>query len=110
VHIADAGKVLATGKGRTPGQIQAGVWTDNGFFLPMKLTAVDTNGRDYELYAPDGGQLQVSVSSPEFDLADENGATIDAMRGSKTGVQLQAGPNPTIVNYRVLGVKNAKKP
>ena len=111
VRLLDAARLLETLEGRVPGaQVQVGVWTPNGFFIPMRIRTRDATSRDLELPVPLGAPFELSVQSNFFDLADENNARVDPVRGVRLPMQVVAGTPPTVRAFTVTGRRTATGP
>ena len=72
--------------GRKP-PLFIGVWSISGVFLSLAATAEDSQGRNYQILAPENMRLKMSVASGTLELEDEKraplgpgGATFDFQR------------------------------
>ena len=108
VRLLDAARLLEATEGRVPGaQVQIGVWTPNGFFIPMRIRTRDATSRDLELPVPFGAPFELSVQSSFFDLADENNARVDPVRGARVPLQVAAGTPATVRAFAITGRRAA---
>ena len=108
VRLQDAGRLLQSDEGQVPGaRVQSGVWTPNGLFIPMRVRTKGPASRDLELPVPFGRPLELSVSSPRFELADENNARIDPAGGSSIAIQAEPGAPSRVHTFHVTGRKAA---
>jgi hypothetical protein len=104
VRLLDAARLLEAAEGTVPGaQVQIGVWTPNGLFLPMRIRTRDATSRDLELPVPFGAPVELSVQSNYFDLADENNVRVDPVRGARLPLRVAAGTPPTVRAFAVTG-------
>ena len=104
VRLLDAGRFLESDEGRVPGaQVQIGVWTLNGLFVPMRIRTREATSRDLELPVPFGAPFELSIQSGFFDLADENNARVDPVRGARLPLQVPAGTPSTVRAFTVTG-------
>jgi hypothetical protein len=103
VRLLDAGRLLEAAEGVPGVQVQIGVWTSNGLFIPMRIRTRDATSRDLELPVPFGAPFELSVQSSFFDLADENNARVDPVRGARLPLQVAAGTPSTVRAFTVTG-------
>ena len=120
VRVVDAQGLLAAaaaqernqgrggGGGRGGVALLAGAWSANGLFQPLRVTSRRGGNWDYDLVAPAGASLRVTVTSPGFELADEKGARVDPEKGAAMMVQTGTAAGPTTVVYRVTGEKGKR--
>ena len=108
VRLLDAGRFLESDEGRVPGaQVQIGVWTLNGLFIPMRIRTRDAASRDLELPVPFGAPFELSIQSSFFDLTDGNNVRIDPIRGARLPMQVAADAAPTVHAFTVIGRRAA---
>lgn len=108
VRLLDAGRFLEGDEGSIPGaNVQIGVWTANGFFIPMRIRTRDATSRDLELPVPFGAPFALSIQSGFYDLTDENNTRIDPVRGARLPMQVAAGTASTVHLFNVTGRRTA---
>jgi hypothetical protein len=104
VRLLDSSRLLEAAEGGVPGaQVQIGVWTQDGLFIPMRIRTREATSRDLELPVPFGAPVELTVQSNYFDLADENNARVDPVRGARLPLQIAAGTPPTVRAFVVTG-------
>lgn len=108
VRLDDAGRLLQSDEGRVPGaRVQVGVWTPNGFFLPMRIRRRGAASRELELPVPFGASVELSAGSGYYDLTDENNAPVDANRGARIPIQATPETTPRIHTFHLTGRRAA---
>jgi hypothetical protein len=107
-RLNDSGRLLQSDEGRVPGaRVQVGVWTPNGFFLPLRVRTRSATSRDLELPVPFGASVELSASSSFYDLANENNARIDTNQGARIPIQAVPGTQPGIHTFHLTGRRTA---
>ena len=108
VRLNDAGRLLQSDEGRVPGaRVQFGVWTPNGFFLPMRVRTRNAASRELELPVPFGASVELSARSGFYDLTDENSAPVDANQGARIAIQAAPDTPPRIQTFHLTGRRSA---
>ena len=108
VRLLDAARLLEATEGRIPGaQVQIGVWTTSGFFIPMRIRTRDATSRELELPVPFGAPLSLSIQSSFYDLTDAYNVRVDPVRGALLPLQVPSGTPPTVHAFSVTGRRAA---
>ena len=108
VRLGDAGRLLQSDEGRVPGaRVQFGVWTPNGFFLPMRVRTRSAASRELELPVPFGASVELSARSRFYDLTDENNTQVDANQGARIPIQAAPDTPPRIHTFHLTGRRAA---
>ena len=108
VRLHDAGRLLQADEGRVPGaRVQFGVWTPDGFFLPMRVRTRGAASRDLELPVPFGASVELAARSGFYDLTDESNAPVDPNRGAAIPIQAAPDTPPRIHTFHLTGRRAA---
>ena len=107
-RLNDSGRLLQTDEGRVAGaRVQVGVWTPNGFFLPLRVRTRNAVSRELELPVPFGTSVALSARSGFYDLADENNAQVDANQGARIPIQASPDTPPRVHTFHLTGRRAA---
>lgn len=108
VRLNDAGGLLQSDEGSVPGaRVQLGVWTPNGFFIPLRVRTRSATSRELELPVPFGASVELSARSGFYDLTDENNSRVDANQGARIPIQATPDTPLRIHTFRLTGRRAA---
>ena len=107
-RLTDSNRLLQADEGRVRGvHLQIGIWTPEGFFVPMRVRTRRAGSRDLELPVPFGTAVALSARSGSYDLTNETNTRVDPLRGARIPIQAAPDTPPTIYTFRITGRRAA---
>jgi hypothetical protein len=106
VNLQDVAGVLAVyGNGQKPGaHVLVGVWSASGLFHPFRLRSKNSGMWSLDLVVPFATPLNITVSSADFALTDNQGKKVNANTGAGVSIQVESGTNPAPIIFNVTGL------